>query len=177
MKLLPIACLLALEVHAQDPAHSKAESLIIYGDGFSFSVSEPQGWHGDIDMAKTYHANVVFYPVNTDPGKAPLVQVALFHKQDEKTADDLAYDVKSYEDRYPGLHLEEFHADHNDYKTFAALVHVKDDFYQYICYVNAGERYSSGFSVAMNIQKRAATEDELKAYRGIISSLWMMGAK
>lgn len=176
--MLPaLPALFALSTKAQEPARPKAESLIIYGEGFSFSVSEPKGWHGDIDLAKTYHANVVFYPEGTDPSAAPLVQVALFHKQDEKTADDLAYDVKSYEDRYPGLHTEEFHVDHKDYGVFSKLVWVKDDFYQYIAYVNAGKEFSSGFSVAMNIPKRPATEAELKAYREIIASLWMMGAK
>lgn len=105
------------------------------------------------------------------------MHVALFHKQDKKTADDLAYDVKSYEDRYPGLHTGEFHADHKDYGVFSKLVWVKDEFHQYIAYVNAGKEFSSGFSVAMNIPKRPATEAELKAYREIIASLWMMGLK
>lgn len=54
---------------------------------------------------------------------------------------------------------------------------MKDEFHQYIAYVNAGKEFSSGFSVAMNIPKRPATEAELKAYREIIASLWMMGLK
>lgn len=169
--------LITLTAGAQEPVAPKPESLIIYGDGFSFSVSEPKGWHGDIDLAKTYHANVVFYPAGGDPEKAALVQVALFHKQDERTADDLAYDVKSYEQQYPDLQKEDLRADHKDYRVFSKLVFVKKEFYQYISYVNAGEHFSDGFSVAMNIPERPAREEELKAYRDIIASLWMMGLK
>lgn len=152
-------------------------SLIVYGDGFSFSVHEPEGWVGDIDKAAAYHANIIFYPEGGDPEKVALVQVALFHKQDEKTADDLAYDVKSYAQQYPDLQKEDFRADHKDYRVFSKLAFVKKEFYQYIAYVNAGEKFSEGFSVGMNIAKRPASDEEMKAYRDIIASLWMMGLK
>jgi len=35
-------------------------SLIVYGDGFMFSVKEPDGWNGDTDKAAEYYANIVF---------------------------------------------------------------------------------------------------------------------
>ena len=150
------------------------KGLIVYGEGFSFSVHEPEGWVGDIDKAAAYHANIIFYPEGGDPEKVPLVQVALFHKQDEKTADDLAYDVKSYEQQYHDLQKEDFRVDHKEYRVFSKLVFVKKEFYQYIAYVNAGEKFLNGFSIGMNIAKRPATDEEMKAYREIIASLWMV---
>ena len=51
---------------------------------------------------------------------------------------------------------------------------MKDEFYQYTVYVNPGTKYKSGLSVGMNISKRAATEEELKKFREIISSLLML---
>lgn len=162
-------------VRAQNADPTAMNSLIVHGEGFSFSVHEPEGWVGDIDKAAAYHANIIFYPEGGDPEKVALVQVALYHKQDERTADDLAYDVKSYERQYPDLRKEDLLVEHKDYRVYSKLVWVKGDFYQYITYVNAGEKFASGFSVAMNISKRAANDAELKAYRDIIASLWMMG--
>jgi hypothetical protein len=164
--------LMSFTTPAQETMRSSA--LIVHGEGFMFSVDEPKGWQGDTGIAKTYYSDIVFYPSGADPKNDPLIQVALF-KKDENTEKDLSFDVKSYTDEYPDLQKEVFRADHKDYRVFAKLVFVKGDFHHYLAYVNPGERYSSGFSVAMNISGRAATDDELEAYRKIIASLWMMG--
>jgi hypothetical protein len=169
-----LAVFCSIGIHAQDPDTAKWKTLIVYGDGFSFSVREPDFWTGDTGMASKYHCNIVFYPAGEDPEQAALVQVALFHKQDEKTQDDLAFDVKSYEERYPDLVKEGLNLAHKDYKVFGTVVSVKDTFHQYIAYINPGTGFDNGLSVAMNIQKRPATEDELAAFRAIIASLWIM---
>jgi hypothetical protein len=172
-----VAGLLTNAADAQNVAAVKMKDLVVYGEGFTFSVREPDAWQGDTDKAAAYHANILFYPKDQDPEKAPLVQVALFSKKDERTAEDLAYDVKTYKGQYADLQEEELKTGHQDYNTYSKLVYVKGKFHQYITYVNAGERYKSGFSVAMNVQGRAATNEELAAYRAIIASLWMMGVK
>jgi len=41
----------------------KMKGLIVYGEGFSFMVKEPDGWRSDIGkIAGKYGANVVFLP-------------------------------------------------------------------------------------------------------------------
>ena len=35
-------------------SQSKDSSLVVFGDGFSFSITEPGGWKGDIEHAKKY---------------------------------------------------------------------------------------------------------------------------
>ncbi|MFZ1685954.1 MAG: hypothetical protein WAU70_00915 [Flavobacteriales bacterium] len=172
-----IVLLIAADTQAQDADSSAMKSLIVYGDGFSFGVKEPQGWTGDIDRAAEYHSNIVFYPVGEDPDKAALVQVSAFQKQDEKTQNDLAFDVKSYEQQHASLKKEDLAASHKEYRVFAKLVFVKDEFFQYIAYVNPGQKFGKGFSVAMNVQKRRATDEELKAFLETITSLRMIGCK
>jgi hypothetical protein len=40
--------------------------------------------------------------------------------------------------------------------------------------VNPGTKYKSGLSVSMNLSKRPATDDELKAFKEIVASLTML---
>ncbi|MBC7450154.1 MAG: hypothetical protein H7259_01550 [Cytophagales bacterium] len=154
---------------------SKMSNLVVYGDGFTFSVEEPIGWTGDIDIAKDYYSNIAFYQSKDDIKKGgALIQVYRFGKQDEKTEKDLEYDIKSYKDKYKNLKQQDFLVSHKDYKCYSKLVYVDNDFYQYIVYVNPGPKFRTGVSVAINISKRLATEEELQAFRQIISSLVML---
>jgi len=174
LTLLLIFIMLSAQSIAQKSDTAKMSSLMVYGDNFMFSVKEPDGWTGDIDNAAKYDANIIFYKSKSDVEQGgALVQVYNFKKQDEKTEDDLKYDVKHYEKKYSNLKQQDLVVTHQDYKCYAKLVYVKDQFYQYIVYVNPGAKYKSGISVAMNISKRAATADELKAFTEIIASLTM----
>ncbi|MDB5281412.1 MAG: hypothetical protein JWO06_487 [Bacteroidota bacterium] len=160
---------------AQTSDSVKMGSLMVYGDGFAFGVKEPDGWTGDIDLAKEYFANIVFYKSKADiKNGGALIQVYHFNKEDEDTEKDLAYDIKQYKDKYKNLKQEKFLVSHISYKCFAKLVFVEEEFYQYLVYVNPGPKYKGGASFAMNISKRPATEEELKAFKQIISSFIMM---
>jgi len=167
--------LTSLNTFGQTSDTSKWKNLIVYGKDFSFGVKEPEGWKGDIDHAADYNSNIIFYKSKEDlDNGGALVQVYNFSKQDEKTEEDLKYDIKSYEDKYQDLKKEDLKVSHKEYKCYSKMVYVKNKFYQYTVYVNPGVKYKSGVSVAMNISKRPATEDELKAFREIIASLVML---
>lgn len=153
---------------------TKMNSLMVYGDDFMFSVKEPDGWIGDIDNAKQYYSNIIFYKSKEDLDKGgALIQVYNFHKQDEKTEKDLEYDIKSYKDKYKNLKQQDLVVGHKEYKCYSKTVYVENDFYQYTVYVNTGTKYKSGISVSMNISRKPATEYELKAFKEIIASLTM----
>ena len=36
------------------------DSLLVYGEGFAFSVKEPEGWIGDTEHAGMYQANALY---------------------------------------------------------------------------------------------------------------------
>ena len=150
-----------LKSHGQVIDTAKLSSLMVYGDGFNFAVKEPEGWMGDTENAKKYHANVLVYKSKEDVAAGgPLIQVLVFTKTDEKTEQDLEYDVKSYKDKYEKLEQQNLSVKHLSYKCFAKTVFVKNDFYQYIVYVNPGATFKTGLSVAMNVSKRPATSEE-----------------
>lgn len=172
---LLVIVLISKDSLGQSVESSKKDNLIIYGEGFIFSVKEPNGWTGDMDLAEEYDANIIFYK-NIDEIKkgGAIIQVYCFGKQDEKTEKDLQADIKSYKDKYKNLKQQDFLVSHKAYKCFSKLVFVDNDFYQYIVYVNPGSKYQKGISIAMNISKRKATEQELQAFKEIISSLIML---
>jgi hypothetical protein len=156
----------------------KTDRLMVYGDGFIFGVKEPQGWHGDIDSAASYSANIVF----TGPGfdsTSPfdIIRVCVNSKVDENTAADLEYDMKQYSDQYADIKFDSLHVDHPKYKCFSKIFFVENDFYEYVTYLNPGKRFRYTLSVSMSTKDTSATEQELSAYRTVISSLQCLAAK
>jgi hypothetical protein len=166
--------LATIKIFGQVTDTTKINSLMVYGENFMFSVKEPDGWIGDIDNARQYYSNIIFYKSKEDLNKGgALIQVYNFNKQDEKTEKDLEYDIKSYKKDYSELKQQDLAVSHKEYKCYSKTIYVENDFYQYIVYVNPGTNFKSGISVSMNTSKRPATEDELKAFKEIIASLIM----
>jgi len=154
---------------------TKMDVLMIYGDSYIFSVKEPNGWIGDVKIAEKYYSSILFYQNKKDIKKGgTIIQVYNFKKKDEQTENDLIYDIDSYKKDYQNLIEKDLLVTHKDYKCFSKLIFLKDNFYQYIVYINPGPEYKSGISVSMNISKRPATESELSAFNEIISSLVML---
>jgi hypothetical protein len=149
-------------------------SLIVYGDGFTFGIKEPIGWKGDIANAAKYKSNIVFYLNESELANGgALIQAYAFSKHDENTIEDLNHDVSSYRKDYPKLKEQNLKTHHKYYKTFSKLVYLDTEFFQYITYINPGKDFHNGISVAMNIIKRPATNKELTAYKYVVSSLKM----
>jgi len=170
LTILQIIFVLSIKANTMDS--TKANNLIVYGDGFTFEVKEPDGWKGDIENAAKYSSNIIFY--NTAEGldkSEVLVQMLVFEKQDENTIEDLMYDVNTYKQKYHNLKQKDFVSIHKEYKCYSKLVYVENEFYQYIVYINPGKKYKNGISITMNIDKREATKNEIQAFNKVIESL------
>lgn len=172
--LVFIIGLTTLHTFGQINDKEKMSSLLVYGDKFMFSVKEPYNWIGDIDNAKEFHANIIFYRSKKDfENGGALVQVYVYNKTDENIENDLLYDIKGYQKDYKNLKQQDFIVSHKEYQSSSKLVYVEKKFHTYIVYINCGTKFKSGISVAMNLEKRPATEDEMNAFREIIASLSM----
>jgi hypothetical protein len=152
--------------------NEKMDRLLVYGDGFVFGVKEPDGWHGDIDSAANYSANIVF----TGPGydsTSPydIIRVRVNSKVDENTSADLEYDMKQYSDQFADIKFDSLRVDHPKYKCYAKLFFVENDFYEYVTYLNPGKKFGYTLSVSLSTKDTSATEQELIAYRTVVSSL------
>jgi hypothetical protein len=183
--LVPLLALPAFPSVAQEskPApvaeKPKADVLLISGDGFAFSVKEPEGWRGDTGAgAAKYQANVVFFPQAAESKAADItIRVRLNDKADENTAADLQADMDGYRKQYPRVQFGENPARHADYATFAKLFFQPGSFYEYTAYLNPGPKHPFTVSVAMSKANSAATPAELAAYETVLKSLKILAAK
>jgi hypothetical protein len=179
--LLFLACSLDCAAQSQDsialpptyfaPAPDTT-TMRVTGTGYAYSVKEPKRWRGDTERAKDFFSNIVFYEnEQTLTAGGALIQVLLFKKQDENTIDDLNHDVNGYKREFPTAKVKDVKYKHKNYVCFAKVVYLQSRFYQYICYINPGKKFQNGFSVAMNVQKREPTKQELLAFESVIQSL------
>jgi len=148
------------------------DNIIIYGDSFLFSIHKPAGWNGNVDNAKNYNANIVFYKNKEDiKTGGTLIQILTYKKTDEEVNKDLEQDISLNKEKNHDLKQQNVEVNHKDYACFSKLIYVDKVFYQYIAYINPGNKFKNAFSVTMNISKRSATKEELAAYKEIISTL------
>ncbi len=153
-------------------AQEKLDQLLVYGDGFIFSVKEPLGWRGDTENAEKFSANVVLHeagkPKNSYTG---LIRVSLNDKTDENIAEDMAADMREYRKQDPKVQFRELAINHPSYNSLAKVFYQSGEFYEYVAYVNPGPKRKFLFSVSMNTGKTEANEKELAAYKSTIQSL------
>lgn len=151
------------------------KALMVYGDGFMYSVKAPKGWKGDTAVSNEFYANIIFYEIEQDPVlEKVVIQVYTFKKENESLKEDLNGDIMNYREEHKKLEEQDFSISHSGYKCYSKLVFVKDNFYQYLVYVDPGKKYQSGVSISMNTRNRKAKESELKALRKIVASLSMI---
>ena len=155
--------------HAQT---RQGDALIVYGDGWAFSVREPAGWHGDCRAAAQWHANIIFYRDAAAIAQGSgLIRVVIARKADENTANDLERDMAGYRRDYPGVQFLPLEVAHPRYAVFPKLFALPGAFYEYVTYLNPGPTNSYLFSVAYNSASSPASPAELRAYREVVASV------
>ena len=154
----------------------KLDNLIVYGEGFGFTVKEPSGWIGDTQRAGQFQANVIFYPrgANLESSNTPIIRVLVARKVDEDTATDLAHDMKGYQAQYKDVKFKDIKVAHPTYRPFAKLFYAPGRFFEYVTYLNPGVGKPQLLSVSMNKQQSEATESEFSAYTRVIASLQLL---
>lgn len=108
---------------------ARSAGLIVYGANWSFTVGEPQGWVGDIQSAKPYNANIIFYRQGESASHAAAaIRIVVATKVDEDTGQDLAYDMNEYRKRYPAVQFHNIAIPPGQYKEFPKLFCVPGSF-------------------------------------------------
>ena len=174
-------CALLQIADAQGPLSAgkeRLDRLIVYGDGFTFGVKEPEGWLANSgDLARKQQVNVLFTPTQQAEDQQVTIRVRVNDKVDENTIEDLNYDMKQYKNDYPKAEFSDLSVAHPQYKTFTKLAYVPGQFYEYVAYVNPGNASKFDFSVAMSKKSSPANPDEMKAFETVLKSLvWLSGA-
>ena len=124
-----------------------------------------------LQILHEYHVNVLFAPAKPHGSSDITIRVRLNKKVDENTIEDLNYDMGQYKKDYPKAEFNDLSVEHPEYKTFAKLVLMPDQFYEYVAYINPGSMSKFTFSVAMSKRLKPATPEELRVYESVLSSL------
>jgi hypothetical protein len=167
------ACFIALSWMIQPSfAQQKLDQLLVYGDGFMFSVKEPPGWKGDTTTAAKFQSNVILHENGQPPESfSGLIRIRLNDKADENTSADLEEDMRGYRAQYPKIQFKDLDIKNPEYLCLAKVFYVPGKFYEYVAYVNPGQGKPVLFSVSMNSQKSEASAKELEAYKSAVQSL------
>jgi phosphatidylserine decarboxylase len=153
-------------------AAEKLDNFLIYGDNFTVSVKEPNGWTGDSTNASSYRENLVFYPNNENIQNAKtVIRVLVAAKTDENTMEDLKFDMESYRKQYPKVQFKDVSVKHAVYETYPKLFYVDNSFYEYVTYLNPGKNYRYNIIVSMKVQKTEASKEDMQAYSSVIESI------
>lgn len=171
-----IVTLLAAIALAQSGSPNPKEpmdSILVFGDGFLFSLQEPEGWRCVCDEAATeYQANAVVFPSSAQSrARHVAIRIRVNQKTDENTAEDLNSDMREYKRKYPTVQFAALDVAHPEYRTHAKLFLFPKDFYDYVAYVNPGPDSWFTLSIAMSKEKVPATQGELAAYAKVLKSL------
>lgn len=150
----------------------KPGPLVVYGDDFMFAIKEPEGWTADIENAPKLSAGVVLYREGeTFEKHGVLIAIRVAKKVDEKTADDLAHDMKEFRNLYPDVQFKALKAPHPSYAAHAKVFTIPKSRYDYVAYLNPGPGTPYLFSVTMYTGKKQADKKVLQTYKDVIRSL------
>lgn len=161
--LTPFFVLLAASIMAQG-------NISIVGNGYSFSVSDPFGWVRDMRNAENMFANVLYYPNGNSPSSQTTMILATLKK---KTKDGLPAmmedEMSSYMVEKPNVKYKVMELQNPQCGTNTQLAYVEGDFYHYVCYLDPGEGYKHGLSIALMVPGREATVSEMETYKEIVA--------
>lgn len=145
--------------------------LVIQAQGFSFSVSQPDGWLADEQAMKKYQANLAFAP-KSEPGQEPQAAIVIQarRKVNENVALSLESDKQAYRQRDPGVQFSALDVKHPLYAVFPQLISKPGEYYVYTTYLNP-KGFEVVLSVVMPRKKSPATPQELAAYQRVVESL------
>ncbi len=155
-----------------------AESAIIFGDGFRFSIHVPPGWVCNCDgkTAAEIGANALLYKKGQNwKTTDALIFLRVNESPNAKVDEDIKADMGNYKNNYPDAEYKSLMIAHLKYKTAAKLFLRPKRSAEYVTYVAPQPFPGKSISSAMNVQKREARADELNAYRDVTSSIIWLG--
>lgn len=158
-------------------AQEKENTLTVYGDGFKYSVDLPDGWQADTAASNELYVNLAIYETGVEEDQVngrTIIQVYTFKKENSNLKDDLNLDISNLMEEHKDLELNEFMINAGGFKCNSKLAFVKNEFYQYLVYMDPGKKYKSAVSVSMNTGNKKATDSEIKAIRKIVGSVKMI---
>ncbi len=140
-------------------ADQNMKGLIIHGEGFAFTISEPEGWIVNINDAVRKGLNAYFvidgYSYNNTPG---LIYIRVLDKQGLTVEQHLKADMDEFSRKDMKVVFEEFTPPDISYPFASKKYLIGDRSCDYLCYVDPGEKYNCYLIFVLTSEMKQCSE-------------------
>ena len=152
------------------------DQVIVYGDGWAFSIKEPRGWNVDIKSGSQDGLNAVVLPKEAVYGKADnWISAVVLSKADEDLSKDLSADMSSYSQRFPGLKFSDYKPKTANYPSIGKVYAHPSGMREYLVYLNP-DKNSKVFVLFTLIVQGKEIGNYLSTYEDLTNSFLCSGA-
>lgn len=143
MRIVKYAVLTLLFLFCLGGVASAQDALLVYGQDFSFKVTEPQGWEGVTADANRNRVNIYFrmpgYDFNSSPA---LMYIRVLTKDGLTVQQHLEVDMQAFSQRKKSVVFEVFDVPGLSYKQASKKYIINDNQVDYLCYLDPGDKYN-----------------------------------
>jgi hypothetical protein len=167
--LIPLLFLALLTVSAKDMG-----GMIIYGDGFSFTLSEPKLWEGNTQDAAKYEVNVYFVQKGYNFGNTPCLMYArVMDKGDYSVKQNLEYDMEQFKSKDKKIKFYDFDVGKLTYDYASKMYEMSNGTNDYCVYIDPGKEVKV-YLIFVLTGKKEIVKQEKKTFISLLKSFnWL----
>ncbi len=152
------------------------KKLTILGKEFSFTISEPKGWYCECegDLAANIGANAAMWRRGETMETAqPLIYLRV-NSRGKSAVDDIKSGIEQAKKQNSKIQFKDFKVENANGETSAKIFKIGKDATEYVVYLYPKKSVKNAVSIAMHIDKREASTEEIKIFQTVVSSInWM----
>lgn len=118
------------------------EALTVYGNGWSFMVSEPSGWSGVTADANRYQVNIYFPMPGYDLNSSPVLMYGkVLEKNGNTMKENLKLDMLDFSNRKKSIEFLDYSIGNLNYEYASKKYIINHNQVDYLCYIDPGSTY------------------------------------
>ena len=174
MRIVKYAVLALLFLFCLGGVAAAQDALLVYGQDFSFKVTEPQGWQGVTADANRNRVSIYFrmpgYDFNTSPA---LMYIRVLNKEGLTVHQHIEVDMQAFSQRKKSVVFESFYVRDLIYKQASKKYIIDGDQIDYLCYLDPGEKYNQ-YVIFVLTGPKGMSEKVFEAFVPLVQSFsWL----
>ncbi len=140
----------------------------VFGKNYIYQLKTPSGYQPKIQTVSLYEGHIKYTPkVST---YKPF-EFYIIDKFSTETADAVGYISNYYKMKYDKLSVFNINVKNFPYECVAKMYSVDQQFYDYIFYINCGERFKYWIIANLHSEKRPLNQNEIDVFYNTMLSL------
>lgn len=155
---------------------AQKDALIIFGQGFMFSVVEPKGWRCHTDDAFRYKMNAYFCLGSKSIKRSPaIMHIAIYDKEGDTIQQSLAFDRENYRKHSKSIEFLDFPIDELAFEFAAQTFVIDDKTIDYVCFLDP-DKDSPLYVVFVLHGPKQESPKHVEAFRSLIKTFRWLGS-